>query len=67
MIFLLLFVGGCVCVFYMLFLVPHTAAFLANTVYEPDGGAMAAKEVFAGGPLADYKLTKFVRSVVVVG
>jgi len=36
-------------------------AFLANAIYEPDGGALAASEVFAGGPLADYNLTQFTR------
>ena len=37
------------------------AAFLANSIYEPDGGVLAATEVFRGGPLEDGVQTKFVR------
>lgn len=36
-------------------------AFLSNSIYEPDGGKMAAKEVFSNGPLADHNLTMFTR------
>ena len=37
------------------------AAFLANSIYEPDGGIRSAKDVFQGGPLSDWNRTSFVR------